>query len=39
MEFSLWSNGVAVVLQCWDVGLIPGSAQWVKGSAIATAAV
>ena len=31
--------GSAASLQCWEVGLIPSLAQWVKGSGTATAAV
>ena len=31
--------GLAVSLQRQDAGLIPGPAQWVKGSGVATAAV
>ena len=31
--------GLAVSLQRQDTGLIPGPAQWVKGSGVATAAV
>lgn len=31
-------QGLAAPLQCQDAGLIPGLAQWVKGSGIAAAA-
>ena len=30
-------TGLAVSLQCQDASLIPGPAQWVKGSGIAAA--
>ena len=37
-EFPLWQRGLAASLQHQDQGLIPGLAQWLKGSSIAAAA-
>ena len=34
-ELPLWCNGIGASLQCQDAGLIPGLAQWVKGSSAA----
>jgi len=38
-EFPLLATGSVVSLQGQDSGLIPGLAQWVKGSGIAVAEV
>ena len=37
-EFSLWCNRIGSVSAGQDAGLIPGPAQWVKGSGVPTAA-
>ena len=37
LGFLLRATGSAASLQCWDIGLILGAAQW--GSGIATAAM
>ena len=26
----LWLNGIGGILECWEMGLIPGPAQWIK---------
>ena len=30
VEFPLWCHRICVPWECWDAGLIPGPAQWVK---------
>ena len=30
LELPLWCTGLAVSWEHWDVGLIPGPAEWVK---------